>query len=731
MSRRSLGFVAGLLLASLLGVAGYLLLFTSFKTYDDEGYVLISLAHFAHGGRLYGEVYSQYGPFFFWWNDAWHRLFGFAFTNTTGRFVTLVYWLGAALLVARLVARQTRATAWALLALAATFSQLWQMTAEPMHPGGLIVFLVALGAWAGGECLGHGRVRTLAAVVGAIGAALALTKINLGVFFFAGAGAWLWLNSTKPGRRRLAPWFVGAALALLPWALMKSLLGEAWVIEFAVVIACASLGTMLAALPSTRGWFSDTGWRWLVGTALAVALLVAGLTLARGTTLRELADGIVLGPLRHPGAFSFAVNWRPGALLLAVVSLAACTVVHLRGWGERTEFVTVAIFVRLILLALAIGSWFAWLPLNCVSLALSYGLSLVWLLVIPLGRDAAALEASRVRAWLGLLAVLQALHAYPVGGSQLGWGTFLWAPLLVLASAEAVARIGQRARVASWLAVAAAFGLASAFAFTGWQRWHTSEPLRLPGADELHLPDLMSARLRAFTLNATVHADTLFSLPGIFSFNLWSGRPTPTSADITHWFNLLSPAQQRAIESRLAADPRAMVVVERDLVRFIRAGGIPVEGPLHDYLVRDFAPALSAGNYELWCKRGRTIARLSTAHLYVREGATEKYQLDVTVFTPPGARIASVEWFDCSDEEHTRSRFVLDATNCRLEVTPLLPNGHPGGPTTAAPLPATVPQFARLAFISNAPLAALPRRAGVLRLRDSDGALVAEAIFID
>lgn len=719
------------MLAAALGVAGFWLLFTSFKTYDDEGYVLLSLVHFASGGRLYGEIYTQYGPFFFWWNDALHRLFGFEFTNTAGRIITLCYWLGAAFFCARIVATQGRRPAWTLLALAATFAHLWQMTAEPGHPGGLIVFLVAFAAWAGSACIAHGRIRLLATLIGATGAALALTKINLGVFLFAGAGAWLLLHASKPKLRQAAPWIVGLALAALPWALMRPLLGEGWVIEFAAITACGAVAAVIATAASARGEVPIAGWLWFAGAATGATVLVFALTMARGTTLPELLEGIILGPLRHPGVFSFAVVWRPGALAWAVGSLAIAAVVFARGWRHRPEFVTAVAGLRLAVLAVVVVAWLAWLPINAVALAINFGPPLVWLLIVPLREDSTAEAAARLRAWLGLLAVLQVLHAFPVGGSQIGWGTFLWAPLVVLAGAEAAEFLGTRLRAAPVIAAVAAFGLAIGLGREGWQRWRTSEPLGLPGAENLRLPALLSARLRAFTLNATVHADTLFSMPGVYSFNLWTGRPTPTMANVTHWFTLLNADQQRAIADRLSADPRAAIIEERDVLRFMRDGGLPVGGPLREFVDREFSPVIAAGNYELLCKRGRTIAPLSTAHLYRRAGAAEKFQLRICVFTPPGRKLARIAWLDGADDEHLRERTVLDAHNCRLEVTPLFPNGSPSGGVTSPPFPAALPRFAWVDVISNEPLSSLPRRDGILRLCDESGAVVAEAIFAD
>lgn len=715
-----------------LGLAGFWLLFTGFKPYDDEGYVLISLANFARGGRLYTDIFSQYGPFFYWWNDALQHLLRFDFTNTTGRIFTLGYWLGAAALCAWIVDRQTRAAGWALLALAATFAHLWQMTAEPMHPGGLIAFVVALAAWAGSECITHRRPRGLALVIGLCGAALVLTKINVGVFLFAGAGAWLALHADD-GFPAVARKLVAVALVALPWLLMRPLLPEPWVVTFATLVSTAALATLVAASPAARPFFRWSDWLWLVASAALFALATCGLTLARGTGLGALLEGVLLGPLHHPGVFSFAIEWRPGALAWAIGSCAACIATHALGWNTRPAFVRIVSMARIGLLAAAVLGWFAELPLSALAFCVSYGLPAVWLLVIPLARDDAALEHARTRSWLGLLLLTQTLHAFPVGGSQIGWGTFLWAPLLVLAAAEAVAVPAVRwlRPVTTAAAIVAAFGLAFAFGHEGWRRWSTSEPLRLPGAEALRLPEPFSAELRTVALNASVHAGQLFSLPGMFSFNPWSGRPAPTRQNVTHWFSLLNDEQQHEIIRQLDADPRALLVIERSLVQFMRANGILVAGPLDDYLRSDFARAFGVGGYEIWCKRGRTIAPLATARLYERQDQPGTFQLEVCVLTAPGSRVARIDWIDYTHDPAPQPRLSLDASNSSLQVASLRSDGTAFASPAEAKYPAELPRLARIEIITRQPLDRLSQARAVLRLRNAAGAEIAEAVFSD
>jgi hypothetical protein len=129
------------------------------------------------------------------------------------------------------------------------------------------------------------------------------------------------------------------------------------------------------------------------------------------------------------------------------------------------------------------------------------------------------------------------MHAYPVAGTQIAWGTFLWIPLAAAGLHDAceflrrekrgfaakACRLGNSALILlSLLAI-------SRFALLGWDRHRSGEPLDLPGARDLILPEDFTSALRILTANASLHGDMLFSIPGMFSLNLWSGLPAPRS----------------------------------------------------------------------------------------------------------------------------------------------------------------------------------------------------------
>src|SRR4051812_29450975 len=262
------------LVAAIVAIAAGGLLFSTFMIYDDEGYVLYSLQTFVNGGGLYERVYSQYGPFFYLLNQILHFA-GWQFTNASGRVLTFICWLGAAGFSSAIVWRLTRSAAATAFTLGGVFLHLWPMTSEPSHPGGLIVLFIAGLAWLGT----HWRTQPgrLAVAIGAIGAALLFTKVNVGIFVFAGAGVWwaLHLDETKLGlRTRLI--VMAVAMTLLPLGLMRGKIELGWVKIFAAVAASAGLATTLAAGYRPT---AVTRWRDFVIAALA-AILVGGVACA-------------------------------------------------------------------------------------------------------------------------------------------------------------------------------------------------------------------------------------------------------------------------------------------------------------------------------------------------------------------------------------------------------------------------------------------------------------------
>ena len=54
-----------MLLLALTAFHAYFAQFSSFMEFDDEGYMMMIVKHVLDGGKLYDEVPTPYGPFYF------------------------------------------------------------------------------------------------------------------------------------------------------------------------------------------------------------------------------------------------------------------------------------------------------------------------------------------------------------------------------------------------------------------------------------------------------------------------------------------------------------------------------------------------------------------------------------------------------------------------------------------------------------------------------------------
>ncbi len=126
---------------------GHRLVFAQFQDYDDEGYLLVTVQQFLRGLPLYDQVYTQYGPAYYLWQQVLHTLLGIPVTHDATRVVTLVVWLTCAVLVGAIVWLLTKRRLLTALGTIAAFMHLTRMTYEPGHPQELCVLSV-LGALA-------------------------------------------------------------------------------------------------------------------------------------------------------------------------------------------------------------------------------------------------------------------------------------------------------------------------------------------------------------------------------------------------------------------------------------------------------------------------------------------------------------------------------------------------------------------------------------------------------
>jgi hypothetical protein len=613
-SARWPGLLGWIALLAVLAVTGGLILFTRFMIYDDEGYVLWSVRGFCEGAPLYTGVYSQYGPLFFLFYRAVHALSGLAFDNDTARLLNLGYWLASATIAGVVAQHLCRRVAAGLVAAALTFVTLISNANEPFHPGALLALLVAAATALGARRIGRPGERHLGWIVALFATAACLVKINVGAFLFAALGTWLWLDSRRAGPRDLAgAGLVAAALLAAPLALMRDHLAEGPTRDTALVFACGGLALLVERGRDRRALFTGPDWTRAALASLALAAGVTGLLVLLGTHPADLLEGLLLAPLRHPGVYAFPPRFPAAAVLLAPLSLLGAIWLSRRANGPRTQTV-------LALAKLAAGlAFFAQGPGTLDETPLDrfayyFGPSLAWLLVAPLGGERE--QTTRQARWIAWIFLWQTLQAFPVAGSQVAWGSFLWVPLCVHGWFQASTHLAG-VRVAPRHLAAGVAGLGAVVALGTSLRYglvclKDSAPLDLPGARWVRPPPDAAATLRIVSRNLRLHAGTVFSLPGMFSLNVWSEKPTPTRANVTHWFSLLDKTRQAEIAARLDADPTAIVVLQRDHLRILLDAGFQPRGTLHDHILAHFVPLARIDGYDFWGHPGRRLDFVET-----------------------------------------------------------------------------------------------------------------------
>jgi hypothetical protein len=621
IARRPVIISAWCLTLGLLGVLGFTLISTNYLIYDDEGYVLWSVRQFCEGKPLYTEVFSQYGPLFYLGYQALQAITGVIFNHDTGRILTLFYWVATCGVAGVLTQRLSRSLTAGLAVAGLTFLTLGKNSNEPFHPGSLLALLSAVAALAGAELVRRGRSTLMVTAVTAIAMIMVFIKINVGGLLLCALGSW-WLMTdgnlgNAQGKRQRA-WLVALVTLLVPLLLIRAHADTTWAIAYATVFTASALGLLWQI--NHAGDPAPTAAADLRPAGLIAAGLTAGvvsLMALRGTGPAAMLEGVLLAPLRHPGIYTFPANVSPEAAVVALVLLGAGIVGE--RWRHHPRYPSLIIGLRLI----AGICFFAQLP-NAITTGgqetflLAWGPPLAALICIPLGVENPRWVEARM--WVALVYVWQTLHAYPVAGTQVAWGSFLGITLIISGWIESCRYLWARRPVLScgllFVPLVISAGIVAQLTHYSCICWGNSVPIKLPGARWLRPDFLIAYDLKAIEQNLRREADTVFSLPGMFSFNIWSGRPTPTAANATHWFSLLNEAQQTTIQRRLEADPRAVVVLHRPHLHYLYETGFGPSGPLKDYLLTAFHPAIRLDGYDVWIKSGRTIPATGTFRMH-------------------------------------------------------------------------------------------------------------------
>lgn len=604
-------------------VSAYFTIFTQFAIYDDEGTLLTTVNSFAHGGVLYRDIYSGYGPFYYEVFGGLFKLAGQSITTDSSRSIVIVIWVATSLLMGLACQQLTKRLALGLAGAIVSFSALIVLANEPMHPQGLCVLLLAAFVYLAVSDSTQG-VRSIGLGAGILLAALTLTKVNVGAFAVAATAVAAALTVEQMARRAWLRWLAIGLLVATPIFVCARDLDEAWVRDLVMVELFAIVAVLIAWAPNRTRAGEGTPelargvWKAVVGFVVAFAVIV-GIALATGPTPHDIYQGVIgnalkvrdvlVTPLPLPGA---AVDW-------AVMAVAAATLTFLlrRPPSDRPSpwpgllraaagLIIWANVARVIPVALGPS------PANPDTLPLV----LAWVAAMPLPGVRETPQRRFLRLLLPLLAVVLTLQVYPVAGSQMGIASFTFVPVGALCLADALAslRVWAQARepggavaelaVATGVVTVAIAGVLALDtivrpAASGFGAYRDRPALDVPGGGMLHLEPPQGENYAAVVDLIKEHGCTAFAgYPSINSFYIWTGIEPPAPQVPNAWMDGLDREQQQRIVDSLRASPQPCAIRSDELAELWLRGRPAPQLPLVRYIFDEFETVAEVGEFE-------------------------------------------------------------------------------------------------------------------------------------
>jgi hypothetical protein len=592
-------------------------MFTGFMAYDDEGYMLTALKGYVEHGHLYDEVFTQYGPFYY---EAWGGLFallGLPIDHDTGRAVTMAAWIVSALTVGLATMRFSGSLLLGLGTQMLVFTAFGVLTNEPMHPGGIICLLLA--ALLAIACCVRDRPSPMSlALLGAAVAALMLVKINVGVFALVAVLLACAVSYPAVLERRWARPLVEAAFVALPVVLLASKFDEGWPRRLAVHIAVAALAVVIVLRARRSDRRADEELGWLLGGALVLGLVSCATILATGTSLDGLIQGLLRQPLRQSDAFTIPMQLDSriyGLDLIALGAAAAYWYVSRErrgdpgpGWSALTSLFSVGVGLAMALSVTGKGFPFDAGEFPGYQFAL---LGFCWVALLRPDADRRR-DVSFALLLLPPLAVAQALHVFPVAGSQTLFATFLLVPVGAVCIANGArglhAALPAGAERRALAAVAACVAVVIGYMVVNSNLREPLKaaeygheigvPLQLPGAESIHLLEEEADLYERISASIDRNCASLIMLPGMNSFYFWTEMEPPTGYTATGWPTLFDDEHQRQVIADIDPIENLCLLRNEPYAAGWSNGEIP-DGPLVRYLESGFEPIGRWGDYEL------------------------------------------------------------------------------------------------------------------------------------
>jgi hypothetical protein len=648
-----------LLVAVALGLAwlGRYAMFTSTESFDDDGDWLIGLRMFQEHGSLYHATWSQCGPFYY---DFWSVVFTASRSPIdvdSGRVAALVTWICIAFLGALLVWSSTHRLSLAVLVQVAIFLVMEPLSGEPMEPAGLATLLVA-GALLCGSRLRPRRPRLAMFLVGALGSAAVLTKVNVGAFLVGGVLLGM-LLAWQPGRGRWARHLLAAGIVVgIPVLLCSAIISRSWVTTYVELVALSGLTVVVASLGSLPlskhggGPSAATAEEcsWFVAGGAFLATIVIFVSLATGTDLRELVQGAFLAPRSLPEIVVGPLQPEPRVVLVALLSMgvAIATLLPLRRRIGPAARIAGRVAVGVLIVVTCVGGvvvsnrGFTWTHAQTISAlfqtklrvpgpmavgSFQYGVPFAWVAIRKPGPDGVS-HLSAERCMIASVAVLLTLEGFPVAGHQTSWSVVALLVVGVLVLGDALSLVTRlpgrrlqpltvRATILATLTLLISCNLLEFGTNYGGLYADNVKP-QLTGAGLVRWPGEVVTSYQSLTTVLSSHCTTFYGLPGLNSFYFFTGERPPTGLLTTQWMYLMDvPTQQRVVQA-LRRVPRLCVLYYQPALSIWQDNKpLPLDSPILQYMEDGFAPIDHVGDYIVLARSRKGRPPSSTAEQLV------------------------------------------------------------------------------------------------------------------
>jgi hypothetical protein len=593
-------------------------MFTGFSGWDDEGALMISVKNYLNGFKLYDEVFSGYGPVYYFYNWFIRLISGSSVTHDVTRMTSVVIWVVSPLISAWIALRLTNSLLSASVAHVLSYRSLQYFVYEPGHPQELCILLLLCLA-ASGLIATRPSSRSIAAIlVGAICAALLLIKVNIGIFVVLSAALAFLFLSPRTTVSLIARIAAAAAAIVLPVLLMKVHLDDnaarAYcfvVTASAAALAVAPLSTVKKVSVSLRDGFVALV-SFLVTSALCIVIL-----LAKGVSLQGILFSLVLVHVKLNVEQRFWylsselgllwILWAAGGLIVAVVFAR-----NMRRDPEAAHRVLVSIKlifgVSAVLVALVS-------PYSLLGFVTPY----CWL-VLYSPRRHGEFDQSFARFLLGITAVLQTLYAYPIYGSQSAFIRELLVVVSAVCMGDVLAEARERYAMPDWSARwirPVVIGILLCVPLYYLRRdfktasvYYSLPSSGLKNAERIHMSASQVSDYHWLVARLQRDCDVFIGMPDLPSFTFWTGKEPLTKLSVDDWMFALTNEQQSRVVSVLARHPDGCVFYNPDLVAFWNRAGRNLDAlPLARYIKENFKTVEQKHRFYFMVRKERDFAR--------------------------------------------------------------------------------------------------------------------------